>query len=123
MVDQPDAYPVVPSAPQPLSVDQRAFVERAEALGAITPAAARPLPELPRLSGRELDELVDSGLVREAADWRYYVFHSPHLATSALAQPTSKLAAAVRSRFLRTFLFWLILILIPILLVRLMTPR
>ena len=121
MVDQPDAYPVMPSTPHSLSAAQRAFVENAEALGAITPAAARPLPELPRLSGRELDELVELGLVREAADWRYYVFRSRRVATSTL--PPSSAAAWTRGRVLRTFLFWLIVLLIPILLVRFINPR
>ena len=114
MVDRPDDFPVVPSTPYSLSAAQRAFVEAAETLGAIAPADARPLPELPRLSGRELDELVELGLVRDAADWRYYVFR----ARGAVAAPPR-----IRGRFLRTFLFWLIVILIPILLVRLTAPR
>src|SRR5512146_300729 len=105
MVDQPDAYPVMPSTPHSLSAAQRAFVENAEALGAIAPASARPLPELPRLSGRELDELVELGLVREAADWRYYVFRSQRVVTEP---PT---AAWTRGRLVRTFIFWLIVIL------------
>lgn len=111
---------MLPSAPQPLSAAQRAFVEAAEALGATAPAYARPLPELPRLSGRELDELVELGLVREAADWRYYVFRSQAVITAPLS---SKAAPWISGRYLRTFLFWLILILIPILLIRLTSPR
>ncbi len=103
--------------PHSLTVAQRAFVEAAEALGATAPAGARPLPELPRLSGRELDELVELGLVREAADSRYYVFHSRRVVTAPLPPPRT------RGRFMRTFLFWLILILIPILLIRLTGPR
>lgn len=123
MVDRSDAYPVVPSSPHSLSAAQRAFVEAAEALGATAPAGARPLPELPRLSGRELDELVDVGLVREAADWRYYVFRSRRPVAAPTLQPASSTAAPwTRGRVLRTFLFWLILILVPILLVRLTAP-
>ena len=121
MADQADDFRVKPWTPPSLSAAQRAFVEGAEALGAISPAAARPLPELPRLSGRELDELVDLGLVREAADWRFYVFRSPRVVTATL--PPSRAAAWTRGRVLRTFLFWLILLLVPILLVRLTTPR
>lgn len=111
------AHPALPATPHSLSAAQRAFVEAAEALGAIAPASARPLPELPRLSGRELDELVELGLVREAADWRYYVFRSQRVVTEP---PT---AAWTRGRLVRTFIFWLIVILIPILLVRLTDPR
>ena len=114
MIDRSDAYPVEPSTPHSLSAAQRAFVEAAEALGATAPAGARPLPELPRLSARELDELVELGLVREASDWRYYVFRSRRAGAARLPAPSW-----TRARVLRTFIFWLILILIPILLIRL----
>ncbi len=124
MVDRSDSHPLVPSTPLSISEAQRAFVEAAEALGATAPAGARPLPELPRLSGRELDELVELGLVREAADWRYYVFRSRRpVAATSLQPPPSTAAPWTRGRVLRTFLFWLILILIPILLVRLTASR
>ena len=120
MIDEPDGYHVVPSMPHSLSAAQRAFVEAAEAVGATAPAGARPLTELPRLSGRELDELVELGLVREAADWRYYVFRSRR---GIAAHPPMPARTWTRSRYLKTFIFWLILILIPILLVRLNAPR
>ena len=115
-----DSPSMLPSTPHSLSAAQRAFVQAAEALGATAPANARPLPELPRLSGRELDELVEIGLVREAADWRYYVFRSQPVVTAPFS---SQAAPWTRGRYLRTFLFWLIVILIPILLVRLTSPR
>jgi hypothetical protein len=115
------------STPHPLSAAQRTFVEGAEALGATAPADARPLPELPRLSRRELDELLELGLVREATDWRYYVFRSRGAVAAPLPPPESSPSSTpptwTRGRYVRTFLFWLILILIPILLFQLTDPR
>ena len=121
MVDEPDGYHVLPSTPHSLSVAQRAFVEAAEAVGATAPVGARLLTELPRLSGRELDELVELGLVREAADWRYYVFRSRRGIAALPPMPPRR--PWTRSRYLKTFIFWLILILIPFLLLRLNAPR
>lgn len=74
---------------------------------------------------RELEELVDVGLVREATDGRYYVFRprrsrGPQAAPGVL--PPSR-APWMSRRFVRTVLFWLLLILIPILLLRLSATR
>jgi len=127
MVDPTDVNRMNP-VPQPLlSPAQRAFLEAAEALGATAPGAARPLTELPRLASAELDELVEAGLVREAADWRYYVFRPRR----ALAQPAVGAALGAsggpvrwtRGRYWRTFLFWLLLILIPILILQITGRR
>ena len=118
-----DIHGVIPAPVPSLSPTQRAFVEAAEALGATVPGSARPLTELPRLASAELDELVESGLVREAADWRYYVFRSRRAVARAAASPASAGAGGralwARGRYWRTFLFWLLLLLIPLLLLQL----
>jgi len=127
MVDPTHRNLPAPSDPTPLSAAQRAFVERAEALGATAPATARALMELPRLSSAELDALVESGLVREASDSRYYVFQSRRAAPTWHA--AGRAATAYRRgpwtarRYWRTFLFWLLVILIPILLLQLTARR
>lgn len=122
MVDPADRNLTAPSDLPPLSAAQRAFVEAAEALGATAPATARALMELPRLSSAEFDALVESGLVREASDWRYYVFRSRRAPTSHAAERAAtgyRRGPWTASRYWRTFLFWLLLILIPVLLLQL----
>ncbi len=110
---------IVP-ATAPLTPAQRVFVDAAESLGATTPAAARPIGDLPHLANSELTELVESGLVREAADWRYYVFRPRRTAGWSAAA-----TAAPRSigRPVRTLLFWILILLIPILLIQLSGSR
>lgn len=123
MADLTHTNLTAPSDLPPLSAAQRAFVERAETLGATAPATARALTELPRLSGAELDALVESGLVREASDWRYYVFRSrreaPTWNAAGRAAPDNHRGRWTAGRYWRTFLFWLLLILIPIVLLQL----
>ena len=103
-------------APDSLSAAQRAFLERAEALGATGPANARPLPDLPVVPRAELDELIERGLVREAADWRYYVYRSRRSVTPMLSPSKSPITPG---RLWKTLLFWLIMVLIPIVLLQL----
>ena len=127
MVDPTHRNLAAPSDLTPLSAAQRAFVERAEALGATAPATARALTELPRLSSADFDALVESGLVREASEWRYYVFRSRQAAPTRHA--AGRAATGYRRgpwmarRYWRTFLFWLLAILIPILLLQLTARR
>jgi hypothetical protein len=123
MVDLTRRNLTAPSDLPPLSAAQRAFVEGAEVLRATAPATARALAELPRLSSAELDVLVESGLVREASDSRFYVFRTR---TDAPTWHAAGHTAAGHRRgpwtlgpYWRTFLFWLVLILIPILLLQL----
>src|SRR5262245_10712396 len=106
---------MIPAPLPSLSPAQRAFVDAAQAHGATAPDAALPLAELPRLSSAELAELVEAGLVREATNRRYYLFWSRR----ALVEPAVRPASANLPRWIRrywqTFLFWMLLILIPIL--------
>ena len=121
MADPTDTYGGVLPGGRGMTPTQRAFVEAAAALGATAPAAARPLTELPRLSSRELDDLVDLGLVREASDWRYYVFWPRQRDPAAFVQPTSppRPVRWDRRRYLLAFLFWLVVVLVPVLLLQL----
>lgn len=110
----------MPSTPLSLSKSQRAFVEGAETLGATGATNARPLPDLPLLPRGELDELIELGIVREAADWRYYVYRSRRDLTAALPPADT---ARNRGRLLKTLFFWLLIMLIPIVLVQLFGRR
>lgn len=101
---------------QTLSDSQRAFVTAAESLGATTPATARTGGELPRLSARELVQLLDTGIVRESAEGAFYVYDRAR-PVSALS-PTPRDARA-RRRWLIRMVILFILLLIPILFLRL----
>lgn len=107
--------------PAQLSDAQRAFVQAAESAGATTPAGARPLSSLPRLAARDLDELVDRGLVRESAERTYYVFHPRWTGQDVPAADVSMPARPRwnRGRAVRAVLFWLFVILVPILFLQL----
>jgi hypothetical protein len=121
MADIADIHPAGPG----LSPSQRAFVEAAEAVGATAPAGARSLAELPRLSTRELDDLVESGLVREAADWRYYVFRSRHRVAAGppAVPPPPAVVPWGGGRYVRTLIFWLLVLLIPVIFLQLSAGR
>lgn len=109
--------------PQKMTAAQRAFVDSAESLGAVRPDDARSLAELPRISNRELEALLASGLVREAAAGRYYVFRArrPVIVEESQAGGWGAPAPWWRTgRFVRTLLFWILLILLPLLLLQLM---
>lgn len=75
------------------------------ALGAVSPATARPLRELPDAVRARLDRLVYSGLIREGAPGTYYLFDVPRLPVP-------------RSQVLRAVLFWFLVIIIPILVIQ-----
>jgi hypothetical protein len=100
----------------PLSEAQRALVLAAEALGATAPARARELAELPRLAARDLDDLVDRGLVREAAEGRFYVYRPRRASVpgSPLSATPAGPARWSRERVLKVLVFWLLFILIPV---------
>jgi hypothetical protein len=112
--------------PLSMTAAQRAFVDSAEAMGAVRPDDARSLAELPRISNRELEVLVESGLVREAAAGRYYAFRTrrPVIVEESQAGGWRASARSWRTgRFVRTLLFWILLILLPIILLQLMEGR
>ena len=98
-----------------MSDTQRAFVAAAEAKGASSPATARATAELPRISARELTDLLDTGIIREAVPGSFYVY--------ARARPmpgVEPTPASPRSRrIVLAVIFWLIVIALPILFLRL----
>jgi hypothetical protein len=98
---------------QTMSETQRQFITAAESLGALSPAAARTSVELPRLSARELTELLDSGIVREAAQGAFYVY--PRARPPQPLQPTPSRSAATPSRRVKAIIFWLIVLALPLL--------
>ncbi|HET9454221.1 MAG TPA: hypothetical protein VFO66_08065 [Gemmatimonadaceae bacterium] len=93
-------------------VDSTARVERPGeiraaliAVGAVSPGTARARAEFPLLDDGAFDALVRQGVIREAAPGTFYVFHPE-------AQSHDW------PRVLKGLLFWLVMLLIPVLLIQ-----
>ena len=80
-----------------------------EALGATSPAAARPLAELPDLDPDHLAALVDRGIVREGPPGHFYYYR--------------RVGRRLRRTIVKMLLFWLVVVLVPLLLIKLREPR
>ena len=102
-----------------LSETQRQFVAAAEGKGATSPATARTSGELPRISARELTELLDIGIVREAAPGSFYVYERARPAP-VLEQTPAGATPNVR-RIVAMIVFWLIVAAVPLIFLRLST--
>lgn len=99
---------------QTMSDTQRAFIAAAESKGASSPTTACSSGELPRISARELTDLLDMGIVREAAPGSFYVYARARPAPGL--EPTP--ATPRGKRIVLAVIFWLIVIAIPILFLR-----
>ena len=75
------------------------------AVGAVSPATARALAEFPLVDDSAFDALVRRGVIREAAPGTFYVFRSDAESHDW-------------RRAVKLVLFWLIVLLIPILLIQ-----
>jgi hypothetical protein len=106
-----------PTYLQGLSDTQRQFVAAAEAKGATSPANARTSGELPRISARELTDLLDIGIVREAAAGSFYVYERARPAPGL--EPTPAGPKPGIRRIVVMIVFWLIVVLLPLLFLRL----
>jgi hypothetical protein len=111
---------------QSWSEGQRAFVRSLEQLGATRAEHAVAIDKTAGLPVRELKALVDSGVVREAAANGYYIYPSQ----KGLAQtrnPAKPVAYGVGSapqsnagRILKSVIFFIIVILLPIIVMHLL---
>jgi hypothetical protein len=104
----------------PMSDEQREFIDAAESIGARSPANAQPLAQLPRITARAIDELLDAGVVREAAPGTYYVYQRSR---RAIVAPEGVAFGTASSfgwrRFSMTVALWLLVLLAPLILIRL----
>jgi hypothetical protein len=109
-----------PVSGQEMSDEQQKFVDAAEGLGARSPAAAQPLGVLPRITARAIDELLDAGIVREAAPGTYYVYQRSR---RAIVAPEGVVLSTASSfgwrRFAGTLALWLLVILAPLIMIKL----
>lgn len=113
---------------------QREFMKNLEAVGATKAEHAVPIDRTMGLPARDLQALIDAGVVREAAANGYYVY--PRQIAPAQTGAGSRVDSPIDSpvigrrieqtrgkRILRTIVFWLIVILLPIILLQMMSPR
>jgi hypothetical protein len=102
------------------STAQQEFLRSLVAAGATKPEHAIPIDRASRLPARELQLLIDSGVVREAATNGYYLYLRQ---TAGAASPAEELSAQVVDKTasrMKEIVFWIILILIPIVLLNLL---
>jgi hypothetical protein len=95
------------------------FVESMRRLGATSPATACADRDLPRLTRERFRELLDHGILREAAPGTFYLYERAITATVAMPMPR----AVSSRRLLVRVLFWLLVILVPVLFIQLSQRR
>ena len=91
------------------------FVASMRRLGATSPATACPDRDLPRLTREQFRSLLDRGTLREGAPGTFYLYE--HAVTSTM-EPYRKSSVTTRGLLVRV-LFWLLVILVPVLLIQL----
>ena len=84
-------------------VERRRVVDAMRGVGAISPASARKASQLPELVRENLDYYVTLGVVREGAPGTFYLFEAP---------PPP---AWSRRRVGLAVLYWLIVVIVPVL--------
>jgi hypothetical protein len=106
------------------SDQQREFLAALDSAGASRPDQARSLNKLPPLASRELNALVDAGIVREAASSQYYLYHRQELIENAAPKALTgewkgpQFRGAPGSRMTKTILFWFVVMIIPIIMIQ-----
>jgi ATP-dependent Clp protease ATP-binding subunit ClpA len=98
-----------PYAPQNVSPNER-ILARLRSAEATSPASARSLEDLRCKADDTWRSLVDEGRIREGAPGTFYLYER---ATTG-ARPLVRTPA----RFIKTFVFWLIILLLPIILIQ-----
>ena len=100
---------------QPHAAALRQVVERFDRAGATSPEHARSLDRLGEMDERVLRDCIERGIVREGAPGKFYLY------PPALATANSPVATRGFNwkRFALTLAFWLVLVLLPLVLLRL----
>jgi len=91
------------------------FVDSMRRLGATSPATACPDRDLPRLTRERFRDLLDRGILREGAPGTFYLYEHAITATAA----TPRTGAVPTRTLLMRVLFWLLVILIPVIFIQL----
>lgn len=90
------------------------FVDSMRQRGATSPASAVRVRDLPSLSRERFRDLLDRGVLREGAPDTYYLYEHAVLTSTTTPRPR---AFSVRV-LLMTVLFWLVVILIPVIIIQ-----
>jgi hypothetical protein len=85
--------------------DPREICAALIAAGAVSPTGAKALAAFPLIDAQVFDSLVRRGVIREGAPGTFYVY-----------QPDS--GSNPTGRLIKTFVFWLLILAIPILLIQ-----
>jgi hypothetical protein len=101
-----------PYAPGNVSPSER-ILAKLRAADAVSPASARSLDDLRCKADASWQSLVDEGRIREGAPGTFYLYER--------AAPASVAGIAPRARLAKTLVFWVIIMLIPIVLIELMS--
>jgi hypothetical protein len=103
------------------------FMQTLRAAGAITPDTAMTIDKNTPIDPKDLEVLVEVEAITRVAPYQYYLRtasrHARLLAAMDTASASSESAASVhpspsREKIVKTILFWLIVMLIPILLLQ-----
>lgn len=90
------------------------FADIMRRLGATSPATACPERELPHLTRACCQDLLDRGVLREAAPGTFYLYEQA-ISASVISPPPRAFPAP--SLALRLF-FWLLVILVPVIIIQ-----
>ena len=82
--------------------------------GATSPATALRDRDLPRLSRERFRDLLDRGVLREGAPGTFYLYEHAVLASTMTLRSSALPARAL----LKSVLFWLVVILIPVIMIQ-----
>jgi hypothetical protein len=107
------------------SEGQREFMKSLDSLGATKANRAVPIERAMPLSSKDLQALVDSGFVREAGANTYYLY-AGQVRYNLAPQPHLRAFRKKRKpgqRLMTSIVFWIILILIPIILIQIIGAR
>lgn len=99
-----------PFAAQNVSSSER-VIAKLRAADAVSPASARSLSDLRCKADEAWQALVEEGRIREGAPGTFYLYERAGSAVGA--------GIPSRARLAKTFVFWLLILLIPILLIQL----
>jgi hypothetical protein len=112
------------------SAAQQQLLTALQTNGATKPEYAQPIDRLPPVQAGELKALVENGIVREASANGYYLFRrqemvqmEPARSPSFSMRVTRLESPQVSQRLIRTIVFWLLVMLIPIILIQLTGSR
>lgn len=106
--------PLLPERTPPAFDRDAEFVGEMRQRGATSPATALRDRDLPRLSRQRFRDLLDRGVLREGTPGTFYLYEHAVPADMAIPRPNALNAPAL----LKSVLFWLVVILTPVIIIQ-----